>query len=126
MILLDTNVVFWSLVNDELVGSTARSRMNSTSCYISSISIVEFRIKEMKGKLQMPDRISERVTALGFHLIDFGPRHADALKDFPELVGNDPFDRMLLAQASVDGLEFLTSDRALKALDKPWIIDATQ
>jgi len=54
-----------------------------------------------------------------------GAEHAEGICDFPELTRHDPFDRLLVAQASHDGLRLLTSDRVLIALARDFILDAT-
>ena len=48
------------------------------------------------------------------------------IAEFPELIGHDPFDRVLLAQAKVEQLDFLTADRRLLARDFDWILDAVR
>jgi len=50
--------------------------------------------------------------------------HAEAIQDFPELVRHDPFDRLLVAQASRTGLRLLTADQTLLGLGRDFIIDA--
>ena len=47
------------------------------------------------------------------------------IAESPELIGHDLFDRVLLVQAKVERLDFLTADRRLLALDYDWILDAT-
>jgi PIN domain nuclease of toxin-antitoxin system len=126
VILLDTQVAFWSVVDPDRIGHTARTRMSSAACYVSAISLVEFRIKEMNGKLRLPPALASEFEGQGFGALAYRSEHADALLRFPSLAARDPFDRMLLGQAAADGLDFLTSDRTLLALGQPWIIDATK
>lgn len=49
---------------------------------------------------------------------------AHRITDFTECVGHDPFDRMLLAQAAHDGMQLVTADRRLVAMDLPFVVDA--
>ncbi|MCW2753936.1 MAG: hypothetical protein JWQ32_1347 [Marmoricola sp.] len=127
MILLDTQVVFWSIVGSNRLGRQARALLASASGrYVSSITRVEFAIKQMKGKLRLPPDLSARLADAGLEDLAFSARHAEGLHRFPTLVTHDAFDRMLLAHARVDGLDLLTSDRTLLALEEPWIIDATR
>ncbi len=125
MILLDTQVVFWSMVDPERLGRRARALIaTSRSRYVSSITHVEFAIQQMKGKIHVPAELPARLTAAGFEGLAFNDQHALGLHDLSALVGHDPFDRMLLAQARVDRLTFVTSDRHL--LDFDGTVDATR
>ena len=124
MILLDTNVAYWSLVADDNIGDSARRLMSVQRCYVSAISVLEFRIKAMKGKLHIPDGLLGRLTSFGFHSLPFTAEDAEVLPRFPSLVSLDPFDRMLLAQAQRNEMTFLTSDRILLDLEESWIKDA--
>jgi len=125
VILLDTQVVFWSMVHPERLGVRTRALIAaSASRYVSSITHVEFAIKQMKGKIQVPSDLSARLSAAGFEGLPFNEQHALGLHDLPTLVGHDPFDRMLLAQAQVDRLTFVTSDQHL--LDFAGTVDATR
>ena len=52
------------------------------------------------------------------------PEHTAGLVRFPELVGHDPFDRILMAQALVEQIPLLTADRILLGLGLDWVLDA--
>jgi len=127
VILLDTQAVYWSMTGTGRFGRSALERLSSAgNRYVSSISHVEFAIKQLKGKLHLPNDLADGLARIGLTGLAFTEVHAAALREFPSLVGHDPFDRMLVAQAKSERLEFLTSDRALLKLDLPWIIDATR
>lgn len=51
-------------------------------------------------------------------------RHANALREEPELARHDPFDRFLLAQSFADGMPLLTADHVLLELGRTWVHDA--
>lgn len=70
----------------------------------------------MLGKLVSSDDLLEDVAAAGLKNLSFDVVHADALANFPALSKHDPFDRMLIAQAQVEGMTLLTSDAALLSL----------
>ena len=80
----------------------------------------------MLGKLTIPADFSKRLTAEGLALLSITAEHAEAIRDFPELVRHDPFGRLLVAQASRAGLRLLTADQILLGLDRDFIIDAGQ
>lgn len=123
MILLDSHVVLWALTDDPRLGAEARRLIATTPTrYVSSITHVEITIKAMLGKLTVPDDLPDRLTALGLESLPFTSRHAQGLTVFADLIRHDPFDRMLLAQAHVDGLRLITGDRRLLGFDQ--VIDA--
>ena len=125
MILLDTQVVYWTVTGSERLGKRARARMTAARCFVSPISVVEFRIKQLTGKLTLPSDLPAQLRSQGLEDLTYDVSHADGLTEFPQLAGHDPFDRMLLTQARIGGLALLTADSTLLALDQPWIIDAT-
>lgn len=126
MILLDSHVVYWSVTDAARLGSQTKDLINrSVHRYVSSVTHVEFRIKAMKGKLRLPENLAAALTSNDLLGLPFSAEHAAAMERFPELSGHDPFDRMLLAQAAHERLTFLTADRRLLKLDRPWISDAT-
>ena len=127
MILLDTQAVYWGLSTPGRLGPAARGRINSSvNRYVSSISHVEFRIKAMNGKLHLPEHLDLAMARTGLLPLPFTAAHAVAMERFTQLRSHDPFDRMLVAQAAHERLDFLTADRALLALGEPWIVDATK
>ena len=125
MILLDTNALLWMLYDGPRLGPTSRSLLASGDrIAFSSVSVVELVVKQMLGKLKLPADAREAALAAGLYELALDGRHAAALAAFPELARHDPFDRMLLAQASTEGVQLLTSDRALLGLDYEWLFDA--
>jgi len=52
--------------------------------------------------------------------------HVSAVRDFPELIRHDAFDRLIVAQASRAGLQLLTADHVLLDLHRDFIIDASR
>ncbi|MCZ4499997.1 MAG: hypothetical protein JWQ74_2552 [Marmoricola sp.] len=125
--LLDSQVVLWSVTDGPRLGSRARHLIQeATSCFVSTLTHVELTAKTMQGTLATPPDLPELLRSFGFAALPLEDRHVVGLRAFESLVGHDPFDRMLLAQALVDKLDFLTADGRLLALDLPWIIDATQ
>jgi PIN domain nuclease of toxin-antitoxin system len=100
MILLDSHVLLWVLTGRRRLGPTATAALAASNViYVSAATVLELAIKEMLGKLTLPD---------GF-----------------EVARHDPFDRVLLAQAVAERLTLLTADRALLAMGHPQVVDAT-
>jgi PIN domain nuclease of toxin-antitoxin system len=83
-----------------------------TLCY-SSASIWEVAIKNMLGKLPMDSRTFERLlNEAGFKLIDIKVGHIHELNNLKD-IHKDPFDRMMIAQAVFETINFLTTDKML-------------
>lgn len=125
MILLDTNALIW-LVSDELeLGATAVDLIATHHpVYYSAVSVQELMIKKMKGRMQVPPHVSQLLVGEGLRQMPFTSEHAEGMQAFPELASHDPFDRAILAQAKVESLKLVTSDRVLLGLGQPWIVDA--
>jgi PIN domain nuclease of toxin-antitoxin system len=127
-VLLDTNALVWA--SDErkkrTLGKQARHIIeNSDLVYFSPISLAEIEIKSATGRLKTTLSI-EKAVADGFLLMDFKAEHAKAIGGFQSLTRHDPFDRMLLAQAQVENLLFLTADTILLSLGLPYVVDARE
>ena len=69
-------------------------------------------------------RNGKKLTTQGLALLSITAEHAEATRDFPELARHDPFDRLLVAQASRAGLRLLTADQTLLGLGRDFITDA--
>lgn len=126
MILLDTHVLIWLIRGEQRLGEDALELIASQHpLYYSSISVLEMMIKMLQGRLELPSEPVAVLDDAGLRQLPFVAEDAVALTRFPELLGHDPFDRALVAQAAGEGLTFLTADRRLLALDRSWIGDAT-
>ena len=80
----------------------------------SAISITELAIKSALGKLSYGTEITSSISEkMGLINIPYTARHAMQLFDLP-LHHHDPFDRMLIATALVEGVPVVTSDREFK------------
>jgi PIN domain nuclease of toxin-antitoxin system len=125
VILLDTHVALWLLHAAERFGPRARETVASApTVYFSSISIVETSIKRLTGRLDVPDDLPRILRAQGLVSLDLTAEHATAIERFPEIARHDPFDRLLLAQAAVEGCRLLTADPRMLALGLDRVVDA--
>jgi PIN domain nuclease of toxin-antitoxin system len=88
---------------------------------ISAAVIWEISIKRQLGKLDAPTDLLEQLERAGVDLLPITARHADRVGTLP-MHHRDPFDRLLVAQANVDGLTLVTADRELSAygVDLVW------
>ncbi|MGH3615202.1 MAG: type II toxin-antitoxin system VapC family toxin [Pseudonocardia sp.] len=109
-LLLDTNALLWLLAGDERLGPTSRRTVQEADRLVVSVaSLWEVAIKVSLRKLEPVPRLHAAVQELGFERLDIRDPHLRALEDLP-LRHRDPFDRLLLCQARVEGCTILTSD----------------
>jgi PIN domain nuclease of toxin-antitoxin system len=125
MLLLDSQALLWLLDDNPRLGPRAREAITTAQgVHVSAATVWELTIKAMLGKLSVPADLSKRLTAQGLELLSITAEHAEALRDFPELGQHDPFDRLLVAQASRTGLRLLTADQVLLGLGRDLVLDA--
>jgi PIN domain nuclease of toxin-antitoxin system len=120
-LLLDTHVFVWLSSEPERLGERARAVLADPTgeVFVSVVSAWEIAIKVAAGRLAFPVAIyAAEVAAAGFVELAIHTRHALAAGALPRHHG-DPFDRMLLAQARLEGLTLVTADRALAAYGVP-------
>jgi PIN domain nuclease of toxin-antitoxin system len=124
-LLLDTHVLI-ALARRELskfdarIGAAVLSAENAV--FASAASTWEIAIKNRLGKLDPGLSVEELpgyFETIGLTLLAVDHRHAVRRLD-PEPATKDPFDRLLLAQCSVEGLRLVTMDRALSAHPLSW------
>jgi PIN domain nuclease of toxin-antitoxin system len=118
-LLLDTHVVLWWLEDDAKLGSATKDRLDVDSeIFVSSATVWEVGIKQALGKLTAEGSLAEQVRDSGFAVLSISADHAIAASVLP-LHHRDPFDRILIGQALVEGLTVMTSDRVFGAYDVP-------
>jgi PIN domain nuclease of toxin-antitoxin system len=114
--LLDTVAWLWSVHADDRLGDPAREILENgkEAIYFSAASSWELSIKMRLGKLNLPGPPAQVVPAFMAKqdLLPMPVTHLHALKvyDLP-LHHHDPFDRLIIAQAIVEEMAILTSDR---------------
>ncbi|MFN8228870.1 MAG: type II toxin-antitoxin system VapC family toxin [Mycobacterium sp.] len=127
MLLLDSQALLWLLDDNPRLGPGARAIIGSApAVHVSVATVWELTIKTMLGKLTVPAGLAAILTEQGLQLLPVTSEDAEAIRDFPELLSHDPFDRLLVAQADRGGLRLLTADRVLLGLGRDFILDATK
>lgn len=122
-LLLDTGAMIWWDANDRRLGGTARARIqDATEVYVSAASAWEVAIKAALGKLRTTRRPTQVILDAGFHQLPVTFEHAEAAGLLPRH-HDDPFDRLILAAAQVEGLVIVTADRQFPAYGVP-LVDA--
>lgn len=122
--LLDTHTFIWGQAGDPRLGPGATEILIDPSApvYLSVASAWEMSIKAAQGRLDVPDDLGAILDESGFDVLGIDLRHTAEVRRLPPHHG-DPFDRMLVAQARVEGLALVTSDPAMAAYDVE-VIDA--
>lgn len=113
-LLLDTHVFLWVATDSRKLKAPAREFVRAASAvFVSSASIWEIAIKTALGKLQVdPEALVREIDVGGFIELPVSARHAARVARLPPL-HNDPFDRLLVAQALCEPLILLTADKLL-------------
>ena len=122
-LLLDTHVFLWWLADDPKLGTNARAdiRDGRNQIYVSAASSWEISIKKRKGKLVGLENIDSIVDQERFVKLPISLVHGEAAGQLPDQ-HNDPFDRMLIAQAQTEGLTILTADEKIQQYDAAVVI----
>ncbi len=117
-LLLDTHVLLWALTADSRLRPAVRDLIidGTTEVLVSAASAWEITIKRAIGKLGSPDDLPAQLVAARFDELPVTVEHAVAVLDLPDH-HRDPFDRMLVAQARVEGLTLVTHDSNLSRYD---------
>ncbi len=119
-LLLDTHVLLWTLLDPEEVGPEARELIEdgAQDILVSAASAWEIAIKRAQGRLEAPQDLAAAVAKQSFRPLPISFQHAAAAGDLPTH-HRDPFDRMLIAQAMVEGLTIMTRDPSFEAYGVP-------
>lgn len=115
-LLLDTHAALWFLSGDERLGENARQQLTDSGnrVLLSAAVVWEISIKRSSGKLVVPDEYLPLLLAAGVHALSVTAAHAAATERLP-WHHRDPFDRMLVAQATVEGAAIASRDEHLRA-----------
>ena len=118
-ILLDTHAWLWMNSSPERFSEPARELLSDAESVLllSAASIWEIAIKTAGGKLDLPEPperyIVARLAANQIDALPIRPLHAIRAAGLP-MHHRDPFDRMLVAQAQLEGLELMTHDVVMR------------
>ena len=118
-LLLDTHTLLWYLDGSSSLPDHVRSRIDelTASVFVSAASVWELSIKVGKGKIVLGidlDELCRRFIDVGWQILPIGAAEAAMAGTLPPH-HNDPFDRLLIAQAIVEGIPLISSDLVLDA-----------
>lgn len=130
-LLLDTHILIWALNDDPRLPDKAREMIlyDGNVIYYSAISIWEVSIKHANH----PDNVtftgrelSQFCQTAGFLPLEMRDKHVFALETITRAAGapehHDPFDRMLIAQAKMENMVFITHDSLLPYYNEKCIV----
>ena len=113
-LLLDTHVALWAITDNPNLSAPARDLILAprSAVWVSAVSIWEITIKHGLGRGDMPvsgQNALRYFRQAGYRFLVIEPEHAAAVETLPDH-HQDPFDRLLVAQALVEPMRLLTHD----------------
>lgn len=112
MYLLDTHVLLWWLTEPNKISNAGHQIIanRNNAIFVSSVSFWEMSIKNSLGKLTLPNNILTISKSEGFKILPLQPEEGLSVTDLLN-IHQDPFDRILIAQAKYNNLILITRDK---------------
>ena len=124
MILLDTNAFIWFVGDQDTLSEEVRVEIETNEhVFVSIATFWEMAIKHCKGLLELSNTITELMEICGrlrISVLQINGLHLDVVSQLP-LIHKDPFDRLIISQAKVEGLTIVTSDHVFLEYGVPVI-----
>ena len=131
-LLLDTHIAIWALNDDPALSEKARGLIldPDNAIFYSTVSVWEVLLKHARRPQDIPfdeKDFSEACREAGFMPLNLSDKHilavctlsrAETAKEY-----NDPFDRLLIAQAKVENLSFLTHDALIPGYNEKCVVE---
>jgi PIN domain nuclease of toxin-antitoxin system len=122
-LLIDTHLLLWAAGISRKLPKSASTLLNDSAnqLYVSAASLWEISIKNSRGSVEFrvdPQFLRTNLLANGYIELPITSEHAIAIQSLPPL-HKDPFDRILVAQAIVEDLLLLTTDRQVAKYPGP-------
>ncbi len=116
--LIDTHILIWWLDGSNKLGAEVRDilKSGSNAIYLSSGAVWEMAIKESIGRLEVPHDLEEVLRQEGIEVLPIKASHALAVATLPQH-HRDPFDRIQIVQAQLEGLTLISRDEAFGQYD---------
>lgn len=114
-VLIDTHVFLWWDQDPNKLSHALQTAIadDTNDVFLSAASVWELAIKRVIGKIGFSRPIVEAASRLGFGILPISGRHAEHAGALPRH-HNDPFDRMIIAQAQLEGMVLGTQDRLMQ------------
>ena len=130
-LLMDTHIVIWALTDDRRLSENARTMIadEKNIVFYSAASLWEIVIKNMKAPEKCPydeKSVEELCRESGFQLLDIKVPHIHGIRELKVKEGRvlqnqDPFDRILIAQAREEKMKLLSHDANFDNYDEKCI-----
>jgi PIN domain nuclease of toxin-antitoxin system len=122
-LLLDTHAFLWWLSDPLQLSREARDAIadGKNTVYVSAAVVWEIAIKQSLGKLEAPDDLEAAMAQNRFLALPVTITHAMGVRQLP-VVHRDPFDRILIAQASLEGFKLVSRDPNVPRYGVPHIV----
>ena len=118
-LLLDSNIVIWLESKSDRIPAYVMDQIKtSPKVFLSAVTAWELNIKQSIGSLRLARPVSDLLRVRAFTELPVTIRHGEAVRNLP-FHHRDPFDRLLVAQAQVEGLILVTADRMLTRYGVP-------
>ena len=119
--LVDTHAVIWFITADKKLPQATKSIIEdeTNNCFVSIATFWEIGIKYSLGRLDLQGGLNDIFDIIldsGFSLLPITPQHIVKNSDL-EFHHQDPFDRLIIAQAIVEGLKVISKDQYFKNYD---------
>jgi PIN domain nuclease of toxin-antitoxin system len=114
-LLIDTHILLWADERPRRIAPVLRAAMRdeANDLVVSVATVWEITIKRAIGRLRFDRPIVAAVLALGFEILPVAGAHAEHAGSLPPH-HNDPFDRLIIAQAYLEGMVLGTQDRLMR------------
>ncbi len=124
-LLIDSHILLWAAIDDPRLRGEAREAFVDPEnlLLVSAATLWELGIKHALGKLPLPvparDFFAREIATRGYRVLDVQRAHAERAAElpYPDPGHRDPFDRMLVSQALVEGVPLLTFDGRLQVYE---------
>lgn len=119
-LLLDTHVALWAVTGNKSLSERALDEIMRAACFVSVAAIWEIAIKNalsLRSGTRLPFSVAETLDEFqtaGFELLSIETAHLQEVERLPQH-HRDPFDRLMIAQALNERMQFVTRDRKLPA-----------
>ena len=122
-LLLDTHIALWAMTESPRLPGRARSLISSADAalLVSVVSLWEIGIKQGKGLSDFradPGLVRSDLLQNGYTELDISGRHVLTVASMPP-IHKDPFDRILIAQAMIEGILLLTANPVIARYPGP-------
>ncbi len=130
-LLLDTHILLWSLYGNDRISRDVWNMIADTSndVYYSTASIWEITIKHMAKPEKMlisGTELAEKCNTVDFKMLAIADNHVKYLETLYRKAGakphNDPFDRIMIAQAKAEKMIFITHDSLMSDYEEACIL----